>query len=160
MHQMLKKTTLWIPDKLLTKTTNSSKPNKNKHVYTVHILENYIVNSFRSYKGSMYVEIICLIPDVCSCLVLRVLAVAVCKIGDVCCFLAPAPQPFSSNSLYLNAPEEACSRNVRASGTLKFGYEGVFKMPNKQMFPAYILNFTFNSACLRDLSLNQTANYL
>ena len=153
MHQMLKKTTLWIPDKLLSKTTNSSKPNKNKHVYTVHILAKYIVNSFRSYKGSMYVEIICLIPDVCSCLVLRILAVAVCKIGDVCCFPAPAPahQPFSSNSLYLNAPEEAYSRNVRASGTLKFGYECVFKMPNKQMFPAYILrqfkNATFYVDC-------------
>ena len=24
--------------------------------------------------------------------------------------------------------EEACSRNVRASGTLKFGYEGIFKI--------------------------------
>ena len=29
-------------------------------------------------------------------------------------------------SLVLSAPEEAYSRNVRASGTLKFGYEGVF----------------------------------
>ena len=50
-----------------------------------------------------------------------------CKIGDVCCLLAPAHQPFSSNSLDLNAAEEAYSRNVRASGTLKFGYKGVFK---------------------------------
>ena len=31
-------------------------------------------------------------------------------------------------SLGLSAPEEACSRNVRASGTLKFGYEGIFKI--------------------------------
>ena len=35
---------------------------------------------------------------------------------------------FSSNSLDLSAPEEACSKNVRASGTLKFEYEGVFKI--------------------------------
>ena len=28
----------------------------------------------------------------------------------------------------LSAPEEACSRNVRASVTQKFGYEGVFKI--------------------------------
>ena len=40
-----------------------------------------------------------LIPDICSCHVLRILAVAVCKIGDVCCLPAPAHQPFSSNSL-------------------------------------------------------------
>ena len=51
-----------------------------------------------------------------------------CKIGDVCCLPAPAHQPFSSNSLDLSAPEEAYSRNVRASGTLNFGYEGVFKI--------------------------------
>ena len=72
-----------------------------------------------------------LISDVCSCHVLRILAVAVCRIGDVCCLPAPAPayQPFSSNNLDLSAPEEAYSRNVRASGTpLKFGYEGVFKI--------------------------------
>ena len=41
---------------------------------------------------------------------------------------ASAHQPFSFNSLGLSAPEEACSRNVRASGTLKFGYEGIFKI--------------------------------
>ena len=41
----------------------------------------------------------------------------------------PAHQPFSSNSLDLSAPEEAYSRNVCASVTLKFGYEGVFKIP-------------------------------
>ena len=69
-----------------------------------------------------------LIPDVCSCHVLRILAVGVYGIGDVCCLLAPAHQPFSSNSLYLSAPEEAYIRNVRASGTLKFGYEGVFRI--------------------------------
>ena len=69
-----------------------------------------------------------LILDVCSCHVLWILAVAVCKIGDVCCLPAPAHQPFSSNSLDLSAPEEAYSRNIRASGTLNFGYEGVFKI--------------------------------
>ena len=68
-----------------------------------------------------------LIPDVCSCHVLRILAVDVCRIGDACCLPAPAHQPFSSNSLDLSAPEEAYSRNVRASGTLKFGYEGVLR---------------------------------
>ena len=36
-------------------------------------------------------------------------------------------QPFS-NSLDLSAPEEAYSGTVRASGTLKFWYEGVFKI--------------------------------
>ena len=46
-----------------------------------------------------------------------------CKIGNVCCLLALAHKPFSSNSLGLSAPEEAYSRNVRALGTLKFGYE-------------------------------------
>ena len=44
------------------------------------------------------------------------------------CLPAPAHQPFSSYILDLRAPEEAYSRNVRASGTLKFGYEGVFKI--------------------------------
>ena len=68
-----------------------------------------------------------LIPDVCGCHVLRILAVAVCRIGDVCCLSAPAHQPFSFNNLGFSAPEEACSRNVRASGTLKFRYEGIFK---------------------------------
>ena len=63
-----------------------------------------------------------LIPDVCSCHVLRIL----CKIRDLCCLPAPAHQPFSSNSLGLSAPEEICSRNIRASGTLKLGYEGIF----------------------------------
>ena len=60
--------------------------------------------------------------------VLRILAVAVCKIGNVCCLPAPAHQTISSNSLDLSVPKEAYSRNVRASGTLKFGYEGVFKV--------------------------------
>ena len=55
-------------------------------------------------------------------------AVAVCKIGDVCCWPTPAHQPFSSKSLGPCAPEEACSRNVRASGTLKFGYEGILRL--------------------------------
>ena len=48
-----------------------------------------------------------LLSDVCSCNVLRILAVALCKIGDICCLPAPAHQPFSSNSLDLSAPEEA-----------------------------------------------------
>ena len=69
-----------------------------------------------------------LIPDVCSCHVLRIFAVALCKIGVVCCLSAPAHQPFSANSLDLSAPEEAYSRNVRVSATLKFGYEGVFNI--------------------------------
>ena len=64
---------------------------------------------------------------ICSCHVLRILAAAACKIGDVCCLPAPAHQQFSSYSVDLSAPEEAHSRNVRASDTLKFGYEGVFK---------------------------------
>ena len=54
--------------------------------------------------------------------------VALCRIGDVCCLLAPAHQQFSFNSLGLSALEEACSRNVCAPGTLKFGYEGIFKI--------------------------------
>ena len=33
-----------------------------------------------------------------------------------------------SNSLDLSGPEEAYSRNIVASGTLNFGYEGVFKI--------------------------------
>ena len=68
-----------------------------------------------------------LFHDVCSCHVLRILPVDMCRIGDVCCLPAPAHQPFSSSSLDLSAPKEAYSRNVRASGTLKFGYEDVFK---------------------------------
>ena len=53
------------------------------------------------------------------------LAVDVCKVGDVCCLPAPAYQPFSSISLDLSAPEEANSRNVRASGTLNLGIKVV-----------------------------------
>ena len=55
-----------------------------------------------------------LIPDACSCHVLRILAVAVCKIGDVCCLPAPAHQPFFSNKLDLSAPEveEAYSKKA------------------------------------------------
>ena len=70
------------------------------------------------------------IPDVCGCHVLRILAVALCRIGDVCCLSAPAHQPFSFNSLSLSAPEDACSKNVRALGTLKFGYEGILRLPH------------------------------
>ena len=44
------------------------------------------------------------------------------------CLLATAYQPFSSDSLDLSASEEAYSRNVRESGTVKFGFEGVFKI--------------------------------
>ena len=51
-----------------------------------------------------------------------------CRIGDVCCLLAPAHQPFPSNSLGLRAPGEACSRNIRASGTLRFGYDGILRL--------------------------------
>ena len=69
-----------------------------------------------------------LIPDACSCHVLRILAADVCRFGDICCLPAPAHQPVSSNSLDLSVPEEAYSRNVRGSGTLKVGYEGVFKI--------------------------------
>ena len=71
-----------------------------------------------------------LIPDVCSCHVLRVFAVDVCRIWDVCCLPAPAHQPFSSNNSDFSTPEEAFSSNVRASGTLKCGYEGVFNVIN------------------------------
>ena len=56
-----------------------------------------------------------------------------CEIGDVCCLPAPAHQPILFNSLGLSTPEEACSRNVRASGTLKFGYEGYFKITMKKV---------------------------
>ena len=63
-----------------------------------------------------------LIPEVCNWLVLRILAIAVCRIGDVCCLPAPA------HSLDLSAPEEAYSRHVRASDNLKFWYESVFKI--------------------------------
>ena len=53
---------------------------------------------------------------------------------------------FSSNSLGLGAPEEACSRNVRVSGTLKFGYEGIFKIwiidTCKQTRSSQITSFT------------------
>ena len=61
------------------------------------------------------------------------LAVDVCTIGDVCCLPVPAHQPFSSNSLDLSAPEEAYSRNVRASVSLKFGFEGTFKKVNRKV---------------------------
>ena len=49
--------------------------------------------------SSIYNHQICrsythLIPDVCSCHVLRILAVAVSKIGNVCFLPAPAHQPF------------------------------------------------------------------
>ena len=36
-----------------------------------------------------------LVPNICDCHVLWIMAVAVCRIGDVCCLLAPAHQPFS-----------------------------------------------------------------
>ena len=69
-----------------------------------------------------------LIPDVCGCHVLRILAVAMCRIRDACCLSAPTHQPFSFNSLGLSAPEEACIRMVRASGTLKIGFEVIFRI--------------------------------
>ena len=46
---------------------------------------------------------------------------------------APAHQPFSSNSLDLSAPEEAYSRNARASVSLKFGFEGIFNKVNRKV---------------------------
>ena len=51
-----------------------------------------------------------------------------CRIGDVYCLPAAVHQPFSFNVLDISAPEEACSKNVRASGTLKFGYQCIFKI--------------------------------
>ena len=69
-----------------------------------------------------------LIPDDCSCYVLQILAVDACRIWNVCCLPAPAHQPFTSNSLDLSASEEHSSRNVRAPGTLNFGYEGVLRL--------------------------------
>ena len=48
-----------------------------------------------------------LIPDSCGCHDLRILAVAMCKIGGVCCLPASEHQPFSSNNLDLSAPKEA-----------------------------------------------------
>ena len=44
---------------------------------------------------------------VCSCHVLRIFAVDVCRIGNVCCLPMPPHQPFSCNSLDPSAPEEA-----------------------------------------------------
>ena len=41
---------------------------------------------------------------------------------------AGACDAFSSNSLDLSAPDEAYSRNVCASSTMKFRYEGAFKI--------------------------------
>ena len=72
-------------------------------------------------------ELRSLIPDVCGCHVLRILAVVVYRIGDIYCLPVPAHRPFSFNNLGFSALEEVCSRNVRASGTLTFGYEGIFK---------------------------------
>ena len=98
----------------------------------------YLVHTVVSFRGSCHLRLLglgCvshdrmhLIPYVCGCYVLRILVVAVCRIGDICCLPAPAHQPFSFNSLGFSAPEEACSRNVCASGTLKFGYEDIFKI--------------------------------
>ena len=66
-----------------------------------------------------------LLHDVCTYHVLQILAVDVCGIGDICCLPRPAHQPFSY-SLDLSASAKTYSRNVRALGTLKFGYEGIF----------------------------------
>ena len=41
--------------------------------------------------------------------------------------MSPAHQPFSSKGLGLRALVEAYSRNVRASDTLKLGYEVYFR---------------------------------
>ena len=101
-------------------------------------LTSYIAHSAARFRGSCQLrwlglgcvafDYMLLISDVCSCHVLRILAVAVCRIGDICCLPAPMHQPFYSTSLDLSAPEEAYSRNVRASGTLKLVYEGFFKI--------------------------------
>ena len=40
----------------------------------------------------------------------------------------PFPFRFLGQDMEFDCIEDAYSRNVRASGTLKFGYEGVFKM--------------------------------
>ena len=56
-----------------------------------------------------------------------------CRIGDVCCLPASTHRLFSSNNLDLSAPEESYSRNVGASDTLKFGYEGIFEISTKTM---------------------------
>ena len=69
-----------------------------------------------------------LMPDVCSCHELRTLAVDVCRIGGVCCLPCLHTNHFLLIVWDLSASEETYSRNVRASGTLKFGYEGVFKI--------------------------------
>ena len=53
-----------------------------------------------------------LIPGVCSCHMLRILAVDVCRIVDVCCLSAPAHQLFSSNSLDFSAPEELLKKLI------------------------------------------------
>ena len=92
-----------------------------------------------------------LIPDVCGCHVLRTLAVAVCRIRDVCCLPAPTHQPFSFNSLGLSAPEEACSRNVRASCTLKFGHESIFKISPRNAHGTYKVACTKCSCMLLSL---------
>ena len=47
---------------------------------------------------------------------LRILEVAVCMIGDVCCMPTPDHQQFPSHSLGPSVPDEACSTN--ASGTV------------------------------------------
>ena len=77
----------------------------------------------------------------------------VCRIGHVCCLSAPAHQPFPSNSLDLSAPEEAYIRNVRASGTLKFGYEGVFKIYHMLLFETSISSESIEGVSHRALSL-------
>ena len=95
-----------------------------------------------------------LMPDVCGCHVLQILAVAMCRIRNNCCLPAPTHQPFSFNSLDLSAPEEACSRNVRASGTLKFGYKGIFKILPRNAHGTYKVACTKCSCMV--LSLHNT----
>ena len=60
-------------------------------------------------------------------------------------------QPFSFNSLGLSAPEEACSRNVRASCTLKFGYEGILKISPRNAHGTYKVACTKCSCMLLSL---------
>ena len=47
-----------------------------------------------------------------------------CRIGDVCCLPTSAHQPFLFNS----APEETCSRKVRASGTNILGMKVILRI--------------------------------
>ena len=53
--------------------------------------------------------------------VLRMIVIVNVQINGVVNVVKKVLQTFSFNSLCLSAPEEACSRNVRAFGTLNMG---------------------------------------